>query len=172
LHITLPLDGVNALWDRRTGETFETLHRDGATTGRLLVLHLHPWLIGQPFRIGCLDDALRRQGVTGTEIIDWYRSPPTARPSPGRSSLSLSLTGAGVSRPLRILATQLVQHLGRRAGRIGHAPPRGLAGGPPVGPAWGPRRSVASKHPTRYNAGGDPDTWSTPLVSRTETMSS
>jgi hypothetical protein len=36
--------------------------------------------IGQPFRIGCLDAALRhivqRQGVwtaTGSEIIDWYR---------------------------------------------------------------------------------------------------
>ena len=29
----------------------------GATSGRLLVLHLHPWLIGQPFRIGSLDAA-------------------------------------------------------------------------------------------------------------------
>ena len=50
---------------------------EGATNGRLLVLHLHPWLIGQPFRIGCLDEALshivHRQGVwaaTGAEIID------------------------------------------------------------------------------------------------------
>jgi allantoinase len=98
LPITLPLDDVNALWDRRIdldqygrmiGETFETLYREGAPTGRLLVLHLHPWLIGQPFRIGCLDAALRgivgRQGVwaaTGAEIIDWYRR---ARPvSPAR----------------------------------------------------------------------------------------
>jgi allantoinase len=62
-------------------ETFETLYSEGADNGRLLVLHLHPWLIGQPFRIGCLDEALghfaRRQGVwaaTGSEIIDWYRS--------------------------------------------------------------------------------------------------
>ena len=60
-------------------ETFETLYAEGASNGRLLVLHLHPWLIGQPFRIGCLDDALghimRHQGVwaaTGAEIIDWY----------------------------------------------------------------------------------------------------
>jgi allantoinase len=51
------------------------------------VLHLHPWLIGQPFRIRCLDEALghilRPQGVwaaTGSEIIDWYRSHrPVAR---------------------------------------------------------------------------------------------
>ncbi len=91
LPVTLPLDDVNALWDRRIDldryremieETFETLYREGARTGRLLVLHLHPWLIGQPFRIGCLDDALgrlvSRQGVwaaTGSEIIDWYRRP-------------------------------------------------------------------------------------------------
>jgi allantoinase len=51
------------------------------------VLHLHPWLMGQPFRIGCLDEALghimRHQGVwaaTGAEIIDWYRGHrPVAR---------------------------------------------------------------------------------------------
>jgi peptidoglycan/xylan/chitin deacetylase (PgdA/CDA1 family) len=89
LPIALPLDDVNALWDRRIDidrygemiqETFETLYREGANNGRLLVLHLHPWLIGQPFRIGCLDAALghivQRQGVwaaTGAEIIDWYR---------------------------------------------------------------------------------------------------
>ena len=63
----LPVDDVNALWDRRIDidrygdmikETFETLYDEGATNGRLLVLHLHPWLIGQPFRIGCLDAAL------------------------------------------------------------------------------------------------------------------
>ena len=39
-------------------ETFDTLHDEGATNGRLLVLHLHPWLTGQPFRIGYLDAAL------------------------------------------------------------------------------------------------------------------
>jgi hypothetical protein len=44
------------------------------------VLHLHPWLIGQPFRIGVLEAALshvmRREGVwtaTGEAIVDWYR---------------------------------------------------------------------------------------------------
>jgi allantoinase len=89
LPIALPVDDVNALWDRRIDidrykemikETFETLYQEGATNGRLLVLHLHPWLIGQPFRIGRLDEALghimNHQGVwaaTGAEIIDWYR---------------------------------------------------------------------------------------------------
>ena len=95
--VTLPLDDVNALWDRRIdldeygrmiGDTFETVYREGATTGRLLVLHVHPWLIGQPFRIGYLDAALgrmvRRQGVwaaTGAEIIDWYRRERAASPA-------------------------------------------------------------------------------------------
>ena len=89
LPISLPLDDVNALWDRRMDidrygamikETFDVLYREGAQTGKLLVLHLHPWLIGQPFRIGCLEDALghimRREGVwaaTGSAIVDWYR---------------------------------------------------------------------------------------------------
>ena len=47
---------------------------------RLMVLTLHPFLIGQPFRIGVLDAALAHiagQGgvwmATGSEIIDWYR---------------------------------------------------------------------------------------------------
>jgi allantoinase len=96
LPIALPVDDVNALWDRRIDidrykemikETFETLYQDGAANGRLLVLHLHPWLIGQPFRVGCLDEALghimNHQGVwaaTGAEIIDWYRRQrPVAR---------------------------------------------------------------------------------------------
>ena len=95
LPISLPLDDVNALWDRRMDidgygamikETFDTLDREGAQNGRLLVLHLHPWLIGQPFRIGCLEDALghimRREGVwaaTGGAIVDWRRAQPAAR---------------------------------------------------------------------------------------------
>ncbi len=90
LPVTLPLDDINALWDRRIDidrygemiqETFGTLYREGANNGRLLVLNLHPFLIGQPFRIGCLDRALdhivRRGGVwaaTGSEIIDHYSS--------------------------------------------------------------------------------------------------
>ncbi len=64
-------------------EAFDTLFHDGEENGRVMVLNLHPWLIGQPFRIGYLDAALehmfRNQGVwaaTGSEIIDWYRSHP------------------------------------------------------------------------------------------------
>jgi peptidoglycan/xylan/chitin deacetylase (PgdA/CDA1 family) len=91
----LELDDINALWDRRVTidryaqllkESFDALYQGGGQNGRVLVLNLHPWLIGQPFRIGFLDEALeymkRRQGVwaaTGSEIIDWYRrNPPVA----------------------------------------------------------------------------------------------
>jgi len=89
LPIALELDDVHALWERRVpvdryaimlGESFAGLYQDGARTGRLLVLNLHPWLIGQPFRIGFLDAALegimRHQGVWaahGTAIVDWFR---------------------------------------------------------------------------------------------------
>jgi len=88
LPVTLPLDDISALWDRRIGidrysdmirEAFDTLYREGDESGRLLVLNLHPFLIGQPFRIGFLDTALRHivghpevWAATGSEIIDSY----------------------------------------------------------------------------------------------------
>ncbi len=89
LPILLELDDIHALWERRVPidryeqmlqRAFWRLYRDGATTSRLLVLHLHPWLIGQPFRIRALDRALgammQCQGVWaahGAAIIDWYQ---------------------------------------------------------------------------------------------------
>ena len=98
LPVMLELDDVHALWDRRVQvdryeqmlrESFDILYRDGAQNGRLLVLHLHPWLIGQPFRIGFLDAALgammQRQGVwaaPGSQIIDWFQQHPPAGAAP------------------------------------------------------------------------------------------
>ena len=73
-------------------DSFDTLHRDGAQSGRLLVLSLHPFLIGQPFRIASLDTALGHivghEGVwtaTGSEVIDWYER-AGANPKPPPSS--------------------------------------------------------------------------------------
>ena len=96
LPVMLELDDVTAMAQRRVTvddygtmlkEGFDTMYRDGAANGRVLVLNLHPWLIGQPFRIGCLDDALghmiQHQGVwpaTGSEIIDWYQAHRPADP--------------------------------------------------------------------------------------------
>jgi allantoinase len=92
LPIMLELDDLHAMGERRMPvtryaqlltESFEQLYRDGAHNGRLFVLHLHPWLSGQPFRIRYLDKALgtmmRRHGVwaaSGSSIIDWYRQHP------------------------------------------------------------------------------------------------
>ena len=45
----------------------------------MMVLHLHPWIMGQPWRIRHLDEVLghisAHAGVwkaTGSEIIDWF----------------------------------------------------------------------------------------------------
>jgi allantoinase len=97
LPIMLELDDVIALAHRRVTidsyggmlkQGFDTMYRDGSSSGRLMVLNLHPWLIGQPFRIGVLDDALghimRHQGVwaaTGSEIIDWYQAHSPGEPA-------------------------------------------------------------------------------------------
>ena len=66
-------------WCQMVIDAFDKLIEDGAQSGRLLVLNLHPWIIGQPYRIGALDEALkyimRHEGVwaaTGSEIVDWY----------------------------------------------------------------------------------------------------
>ena len=62
-------------------DTFDGLYVNGAETGRTLVLSLHPWLIGQPFRSKYLDISLahisRHASVwkaTGRDIIDWYEA--------------------------------------------------------------------------------------------------
>lgn len=76
-------------WADNVVEAFDRLHADGATTGRLLVLNLHPYLIGQPWRSRYLERALEhvveRGGVwcaTGREVVDWYlgRSAQPERP--------------------------------------------------------------------------------------------
>ena len=86
------LDDINALWDRKVPvdryarlleESFDGLYEGSRDSGLLMAFNLHPWLIGQPFRIGYLDQALghmmRRQGVwtaTGSEITEWFKANP------------------------------------------------------------------------------------------------
>ena len=94
LPLMLELDDVNALWDRRVPvdryarmleEGFDGLYEGAQSSGLVMAFNLHPWLIGQPFRIRFLDQALshimRRQGVwaaTGSEITEWFKSNPPA----------------------------------------------------------------------------------------------
>ena len=54
LHGRRTINETNLLWR----EWFDGLYADGAMTGRLMVLHLHPWIIGQPWRIRHLDEVL------------------------------------------------------------------------------------------------------------------
>ena len=77
LHGRRTINEVNLLWR----DWFDGLYADGATAGRLMVLHLHPWIMGQPWRIRHLDEVLghicAHQGVwkaTGGEIVDWFKA--------------------------------------------------------------------------------------------------
>ena len=88
LPVTADLDDHTALglrhttimdYAKRAKEAFDALYREGSHSGRMLVLHLHPWMIGQPFRLKYLDQILahfsKRKKVwkgTGRDIIDWY----------------------------------------------------------------------------------------------------
>lgn len=60
-------------------DQFDTLFREGEKSGRVMGVPLHPFVIGLPFRIKYLDNALEyifsHKGVwraTGGEIADWY----------------------------------------------------------------------------------------------------
>lgn len=61
-------------------DQFDVLYKESETQGgRILALSLHPWVIGQPYRIGALERALKHvmghKGVwaaTGSEILDAF----------------------------------------------------------------------------------------------------
>lgn len=64
---------------RTIRDQFDGLYEDGAVTGRVMAIALHPFLIGHPHRMRAFDSALAhitaRQEVwlaTGSEIADWY----------------------------------------------------------------------------------------------------
>ena len=66
-------------WTQMVTEAFDRMYADGETSGRMLLISIHPWLIGQPYRIGALDEALAHimrhpkvWAATGSEIMDWY----------------------------------------------------------------------------------------------------
>ena len=66
-------------FERMIRRQFDTLYREGAQSGRVMAICLHPFVIGVPHRIGALDSALAyitgHEGVwlaTGSEIIEHY----------------------------------------------------------------------------------------------------
>lgn len=65
--------------------SFDVLYREGAASGRVMAIALHPYISGMPHRIGALDAALeyicRHQGVwraTGAEMVEHYLSDAAA----------------------------------------------------------------------------------------------
>jgi peptidoglycan/xylan/chitin deacetylase (PgdA/CDA1 family) len=61
-------------------DQFDVLYEDGAKTGRVMAICLHPFLVGYPHRSKHFANALAhvtsRQEVwiaTGGEIVDWYK---------------------------------------------------------------------------------------------------
>ena len=66
---------------------FDELYEESTTQGgRIMAISLHPWVIGQPYRIGALENALahimRHPGVwpaTGAEILDAWKDQRTAQ---------------------------------------------------------------------------------------------
>ena len=90
LGVSMPLDDIFSHVDGRKPieeysqiieDTFDGLHSDGAKSGLMMVMNLHPWVIGQPWRIKYLDQALAHMNkyggvwkATGQEIIDWYKA--------------------------------------------------------------------------------------------------
>ena len=63
-------------------DQFDTLYRESGDAGsRVMAISLHPWITGQPYRIGALEAALDhmlgRRGVwaaTGCEIVDAWKA--------------------------------------------------------------------------------------------------
>jgi peptidoglycan/xylan/chitin deacetylase (PgdA/CDA1 family) len=60
---------------------FDVLYREGADSGRVMAISVHPYLTGMPHRIGALEGALDHIGrhpnvwrATGSEIIAHYRN--------------------------------------------------------------------------------------------------
>lgn len=64
-------------------DQFDVLYDEGAQTGRVMAIALHPFIVEHPHRAKYLDKALAHkmscEGVwmaTGSEIVDWYKNAP------------------------------------------------------------------------------------------------
>ena len=75
-------------WQRSIAEALDRMIADGEKRPRMLVLNLHPWLIGQPWRISYLDavlaDLRRREGVwcaTAGEIVSCWQEQQATGPT-------------------------------------------------------------------------------------------
>jgi peptidoglycan/xylan/chitin deacetylase (PgdA/CDA1 family) len=77
----LDLKQDGSTFSRMICDQFDVLYEDGATTGRVMAIAVHPFILGQPHRSAGFASALAhitsRQEVwiaTGSEIANWYRA--------------------------------------------------------------------------------------------------
>jgi peptidoglycan/xylan/chitin deacetylase (PgdA/CDA1 family) len=68
------------VYGRSMKHAFDVMCSEGESTGRVLGLHLHPWLSGQAFRAAAVADALEHIATSGQawvatpiEIVEWCR---------------------------------------------------------------------------------------------------
>ena len=84
-------------------DEFDCIYDEAAGgAGRIISISLHPWLIGQPYRIGALEDALDHMlsraavwSATGAEIMDAWAAqaaPATQASVGGNRAASPSAT--------------------------------------------------------------------------------
>jgi allantoinase len=78
--VFLDLKQSGETFGRMICDQFDVLYEDGAKTGRVMAISLHPFLIGHPHRSKYFASALAhitsRQEIwlaTGSEIADWYK---------------------------------------------------------------------------------------------------
>ena len=74
IHHMSPQEFYQAIRDQ-----FDVLYEEGAKSGRVMAISLHPFITGQPLRIRYLDSALEYISnhkdiwfTTGSEIANWY----------------------------------------------------------------------------------------------------
>ena len=68
-----------AYWTQKCLDTFERYYEEGAQRAKIMAIAIHPYISGQPFRIGYLEEIYkkinRKKGVlhwNGEQILDWY----------------------------------------------------------------------------------------------------
>jgi len=69
-----------AYWTQKCIDTFDRYYQEGAERPKIMAMAIHPYISGQPFRIGYLEKVYehinRHAGVlhwNGEQILDWYR---------------------------------------------------------------------------------------------------
>jgi peptidoglycan/xylan/chitin deacetylase (PgdA/CDA1 family) len=62
-------------------DNFDGLYRDGAKSGRLMVVNIHPWVMGWPWRSKYLDRAMAHIAkhpnvwkASASDVVDWYKA--------------------------------------------------------------------------------------------------